>query len=95
MQERGGLNGQARTAVLELLGMRATGLPAAVALPVMLTALLFLGPLTMLGWGLWHGTDAKQPQKRPMEVRTVGSAPGSTELLLTIFAANVLSKFCP
>ena len=68
-QEHGGLaEGQAGAAVLELLGMRASGLLAAVALPVLLTALLFLGPLAMLGWRLWHGDDARQPRKRPMEV---------------------------
>lgn len=52
-------------AVLQLLGLRLSGLGAAVTLPVLLTAALFLGPLTV--WALdWYQGVLAGRRGRPL-----------------------------
>lgn len=55
--------------LLRSLGLRKDGLAAAATLPVVLTALLFLGPLAMLVWDALHGTSAGKPRRRLPEAR--------------------------
>ena len=60
---------QTKQLMLQLLGLRTHGLAAAAVLPVFLTAILFLGPLSLvyLKWQSSHYID--QINRTPLEVR--------------------------
>ncbi|BDA49207.1 CAAX prenyl protease 2 [Coccomyxa sp. Obi] len=64
-----GSDAEAVTGVLlRLLGLRWNGLGAAATLPVLLTAALFLGPLTIWAWDLHHGELASRPGRPAIQV---------------------------
>jgi hypothetical protein len=50
---------------MQLLGLRIEGLAAAATLPVLLTAALFLGPLTVWAWD-WHQGVLAGRHSRPL-----------------------------
>lgn len=54
--------------LLQLLGLRLNGLVAAATLPMLLTAALFLGPLTIWAWDWHHGELASRPGRPAIQV---------------------------
>jgi hypothetical protein len=73
VQKRMGSEGKLGGVLLRCLGLRKEGLAAAAALPVLLTALLFLGPLAMLAWDALHGSSAGRPRRRLSEAGALAS----------------------
>ena len=61
---------QKRHVVLQLLGLRTQGLAAAVLFPVLLTALLFLGPLSLLFVKRLSGRHVEQLDRSLLEVNS-------------------------
>ena len=68
MQERLRGDQQIRPVLLQSLGLHGEGFAAAATLPVLMTALLFVGPLCMLAWDMWHGISMRVHMRRVSEV---------------------------
>ena len=61
-------SGEGRELVLQLLGLRLEGTAAAAVLPNVLTATLFLGPLSLLALKWRSGEPIEQLNRKPLQV---------------------------
>ena len=61
---------QGQHVVLQLLGLRTKGLAAAALVPILLTALLFLGPLSLLVIKWLSGRRVEQLDRSLLEVHS-------------------------
>lgn len=60
--------GSLQEPLLQLLGLRWEGLGAALSLPVLLTAVLFLGPLTTWAWERYHDASSTRRSRPALQV---------------------------